>query len=174
MRTWSNWLHHFLHCCFHFLYFFWFSLQRLSILCFRHDHHYPETPQPEVIEHYLHEELVQSEFNDSSVTKRDWKSTIQKVTCLLFTLITNGFPFPMWMCCVVWCGYLKIGSLINEYVCYWNWNLHLWALPSSFMVMACQAKFTHTNLFIMVYIKFCFFTHTCSKIARVIIWYGLQ
>ncbi|KAL9329980.1 hypothetical protein ACSQ67_004983 [Phaseolus vulgaris] len=53
---------------------------RLSIQCFRHDHLSPETPQPEVIEHFFHEELVQSEFSDSSVvTKRDWKSSLQKL-----------------------------------------------------------------------------------------------
>ncbi|WVZ25611.1 hypothetical protein V8G54_004155 [Vigna mungo] len=56
---------------------------RLSIQCFRHDHLSPETPQPEVIEHYFHEDLVQSEFSDSSVvTKRDWKSSLQKLAVL--------------------------------------------------------------------------------------------
>lgn len=67
---------------------------RLSILCFRHDHHSPETPQPEVIEHYLHEELVQSEFNDSSVTKRDWKSTIQKAANEVFKVIGYRWVVP--------------------------------------------------------------------------------
>ncbi|TKY60678.1 hypothetical protein E2542_SST17777 [Spatholobus suberectus] len=47
------------------------SWNRMPSLPRTHDHYSPETPQPEFIEHYLHEELVQSEFNDSSVTKRD-------------------------------------------------------------------------------------------------------
>jgi len=47
---------------------------RLSIQCFRHNHPSPETPQPEVIEHHFHEELVQFEFSDYNVvTKRGWK-----------------------------------------------------------------------------------------------------
>ncbi|TKY60677.1 hypothetical protein E2542_SST17776 [Spatholobus suberectus] len=67
---------------------------RLSILCFRHDHYSPETPQPEFIEHYLHEELVQSEFNDSSVTKRDWKSAVQKAANEVVKVIGDRWVVP--------------------------------------------------------------------------------
>ncbi|RYR19505.1 hypothetical protein Ahy_B03g064287 isoform A [Arachis hypogaea] len=55
---------------------------KLSISCFRQEHHSPETPKPEVIEHYLPEELVQSEFNHTSVAKSDRKSNLQKVVAL--------------------------------------------------------------------------------------------
>ncbi|KAK7318164.1 hypothetical protein RJT34_02863 [Clitoria ternatea] len=69
---------------------------RLSILCFRHEHHSPETSQPEVIDHYLQEELVQSEFSDSTVTKRDWKwnPILQKAANEAFRVIGYRWVVP--------------------------------------------------------------------------------
>jgi len=71
-----------------------FWLQKLSILCFRHEeHNSSETPKPEIIDHCFHEELVQSESRDPDVVKRDWKSVVPKVVRLLFTLKLMVFCF---------------------------------------------------------------------------------
>lgn len=126
--AWSNWLHLFSFDV--FIFFFLFSLQKLSILCFRHEHHSPETPKPEAIDHFLHEELVQSESKDINVPKRDWKSVLQKV---MYSLVIWNFEY--------WHSYQWIYVLPNKFeMCIFL------SLSSGFMVMKFQAKFTYTYL----------------------------
>ncbi|MED6113166.1 hypothetical protein PIB30_068311 [Stylosanthes scabra] len=67
---------------------------KLSISCFRQEHHSPETPKPEVIEHYLPEELVQSEFNHTSVPKSDRKSNLQKAAEVVFKVFGSRWVVP--------------------------------------------------------------------------------
>ncbi|CAI8619523.1 unnamed protein product [Vicia faba] len=68
---------------------------KLSILCFRHEeYHSSETPKPEIIDHCLHEELVQSESKEPSVTKRDWKSIFPKVANEVFNGIGKRWVVP--------------------------------------------------------------------------------
>ncbi|KAL1326487.1 hypothetical protein HN51_036587 [Arachis hypogaea] len=67
---------------------------KLSISCFRQEHHSPETPKPEVIEHYLPEELVQSEFNHTSVAKSDRKSNLQKTAEVVFKVFGSRWVVP--------------------------------------------------------------------------------
>ncbi|XP_054825256.1 uncharacterized protein LOC129322851 [Prosopis cineraria] len=66
----------------------------LSILCFRHEHRSSETPKAEVISHYLPEELVQPEFSQSSVTKRDWNSGLQKSANTVLTIFGKQWVVP--------------------------------------------------------------------------------
>lgn len=54
-------------------------LQRLKISCFRHEDVASETPKTEFVEHYLPEELVNSENDKSSAGKRDWASSLREV-----------------------------------------------------------------------------------------------
>ncbi|KAE9607690.1 hypothetical protein Lal_00027002 [Lupinus albus] len=67
---------------------------KLSILCFRHEHHSPETPKPEIIDHYLPEESVQSELNNSSVAKRNWNSSLQKAANEVFMVFGDRWVVP--------------------------------------------------------------------------------
>lgn len=54
-------------------------LQRLKISCFRQESFDSETPKNEFAEHYLPEELVNSENDKSSASKRDWASSLREV-----------------------------------------------------------------------------------------------
>ncbi|XP_028774861.1 uncharacterized protein LOC114731771 [Neltuma alba] len=67
---------------------------KLRILCFRHEHHSPEPPKPEVISHYLPEELVQSEFSHSSVTERNWDAGLQKSASTVLTIFGKQWVVP--------------------------------------------------------------------------------
>ncbi|CAL0312611.1 unnamed protein product [Lupinus luteus] len=70
------------------------SNNKLSISCFRHEHHSPESPKPEIIDQYLPEQLVQSEFNNSSVSKRNWNSNLKKAANEVFKVFGKRWVVP--------------------------------------------------------------------------------
>lgn len=120
-----------------------FWLQKLSILCFRHEeHHSSETPKPEIIDHFLHEDLVQFESEDPNVTKRDWKSILPKVKYLsLFVFISKWFSI---FCADVFSSILNLG-IHYQWLCTPEPNLkmHNLSLPLCSMAMKFHAKFIH-------------------------------
>lgn len=74
-------------------YFYIFLVQKLKISCFRNEEFAAETPKKEFIEHYLPEELVKSENDNSSAVKRDWGSTLREVYTIFFFFCFNSFVY---------------------------------------------------------------------------------
>ncbi|KAA3470371.1 uracil-dna glycosylase [Gossypium australe] len=64
-----------------------------KISCFRHEGFSPENPKPEYIEHFLPEELVQTELYKSSAHRRDWKSTLKEVMCSFNVVKFNAMAY---------------------------------------------------------------------------------
>ncbi|MBA0845871.1 hypothetical protein Goarm_022624 [Gossypium armourianum] len=73
---------------------FVFKLQKWKISCFRHEGFSPENPKPEYIEHFLPEELVQTELYKSSAHRRDWKSTLKEAADAVSRAVGSGWTVP--------------------------------------------------------------------------------
>ncbi|XP_030951986.1 uncharacterized protein LOC115975369 [Quercus lobata] len=73
---------------------FTLSYNKLKISCFRNEEFAAETPKKEFIEHYLPEELVKSENDNSSAVKRDWGSTLREVANAVFRVIGSQWTVP--------------------------------------------------------------------------------
>ncbi|KAK5812222.1 uncharacterized protein LOC108467718 isoform X2 [Gossypium arboreum] len=65
-----------------------------KISCFRHEGFSPENPKPEYIEHFLPEELVQTELYKSSAHRRDWKSTLKEAADAVSRTVGSGWTVP--------------------------------------------------------------------------------
>ncbi|MBA0646045.1 hypothetical protein Goklo_014043 [Gossypium klotzschianum] len=65
-----------------------------KISCFRHEGFSPENPKPEYIEHFLPEELVQTELYKSSAHRRDWKSTLKEAADAVSRAVGSGWTVP--------------------------------------------------------------------------------
>ncbi|KAK9003608.1 hypothetical protein V6N11_084247 [Hibiscus sabdariffa] len=68
--------------------------KKWKISCFRHEGFPPENPKPEHIEHFLPEDLVQTEFDKSSAQKRDWKSTLKEAADAVLRAVGSRWTVP--------------------------------------------------------------------------------
>ncbi|PPD99049.1 hypothetical protein GOBAR_DD03906 [Gossypium barbadense] len=68
--------------------------RKWKISCFRHEGFSPENPKPEYIEHFLPEELVQTELYKSSAHRRDWKSTLKEAADAVSRAVGSGWTVP--------------------------------------------------------------------------------
>lgn len=73
-----------------------YGLQKWKISCFRHEDFSPVSPKSDNVEHFLPEEPVKPEFENSTEVKRDWKSTLREVNFTFFIFLMAFFT-----CCQV-------------------------------------------------------------------------